>query len=583
MTRFSAKFNQAVVAVAVMVTALVGASLYAERNVPANLLPHGVCFTWLPSLLWLHVISDALIGLAYLLIPISLLYFVSRREDLPFNWVFLLFGLFIVSCGATHVVGIWTIWNPDYWFAGAIKAITAASSVLTAIVLFPLIPKALAIPTTDQLRRANDQLEREVAMRKAIEEELRVAHVQLEQRVAERTQELAQARSTAERLRTEAEEANRMKDRFLAKVTHELRTPLQATLSWTGVLASQVDQRTPAHTTASRIAHNVASQARLIDDLLDISRILSGKLKLDLQTVPAIDVVERAVAVIRPQAEKAGVAIDVETALEGVELTTDPGRLEQVIWNLLGNAVQASERGQRVRLNARRQDGSLVLVVEDQGCGIAPSDLPTLFEPFRQARPAGKHSGLGLGLAIARSIVALFGGTLTAYSKGLQQGAAFKVEMPTVLGGEVRAPMATISDREWAALSTKTVLYVEDNDEIADAVAAALRPKVARLDVAYSAVDALSLAKRSQYDILICDLYLGPQHSGHDLLRLLRRDFGFAAPAVALSAFGSEEERRLSNDAGFVRHLTKPVGATDLARAILDVTGAKQSARASAA
>jgi signal transduction histidine kinase/CheY-like chemotaxis protein len=571
MTPVRLQFNHVAMAVALMVTVIVGASLWAERSIPAGLLPHGVCFTWLPALLWLHVISDALIGLAYLSIPVSLLYLVTSRRDLPFNWMFLLFGLFIVSCGFTHLVGIWTIWHPDYWFAGSLKAMTAAVSVFTAVALLPLVPKALALPTTAQLRRANERLEREAATRLAVEEELRQARALLERRVADRTQELALARATAEQLRAEAEHANSMKDKFLAKVSHELRTPLQATLSWAGVLASQVAKDSPAHTAATRIEHNVAAQARLIDDLLDISRILSGKLKLDLQSVQVREVVERAVTVVGPLAQKAGVTIDADIALDDVEATTDPGRLEQVLWNLLSNAVHASSAGQRVRLVAHARGGRLMLRVQDEGRGIEPAAVATLFEPFRQANVSNTHRGLGLGLAITRSIVGLFGGTVVAHSDGPDRGATFSVDMPLVAGLPVHDRAPALSAQEVAALLRINVLYVEDNQEIADAVVADLQGWVGRVDVAYTYADAVTKAAECAYDVLVSDLNLGARQTGYDLLRELRSQHRFVAPAVAVSAFGSDEDLRRSREAGFRVHLTKPFSAADLAQAIARV------------
>lgn len=571
-------FNHVALAAAATVAAIIGASFWAERSAPAGLLPHGVCFTWLPALLWLHVISDALIALAYFSIPVSLLYLVRRRPDLPFNWVFLLFGLFIVSCGLTHLVGIWTIWTPDYWMSGALKAITAAASVLTAIALLPLLPRVLALPTTEQLRTANERLEREVATRKAVEDELRQAHVLLERRVAERTRELAQARAAAERLRSDAEDANRMKDRFLAKVSHELRTPLQATLSWSAVLAAQVAPDSRAATAAARIAHNVSAQARLIDDLLDISRILSGKLNLVLQRVAVREVVERAVAVVRPQADKAAVAIDVQLRVGDLEVMTDPGRLEQVLWNLLSNAVHASSDGQRVRLLADAKDGRLSLQVEDEGRGIEAADLPTLFEPFRQGDVANRHRGLGLGLAITRSIVSLFGGSISAVSDGPGRGARFSVDIPFTPDAAAREPAEALSDEGVAALSQARVLYVEDNADIAEAVAASLRGSVAQVDVAYSFDEALAKARSFPYDALVSDLNLGTGPSGHDLLQRLR-SLGFLGPALALSAFGAEEDRRLSREAGFIDHLTKPLSAARLAHALAHVLAARASRR----
>jgi len=369
-----------------------------------------------------------------------------------------------------------------------------------------------------------------------------------------------------------------MKDKFLAKVSHELRTPLQATLSWTGVLASQVAKESPAYTAATRIAHNVVAQARLIDDLLDISRILSGKLKLDLQRVKVRDVFERAVAVVRPQAEQASVEPEADLTLDDVEATTDPGRLEQVVWNLLRNAVQASTAGQRVCLVAHARNGHLVLRVEDRGRGIELDALRTLFEPFRQANVANPHRGLGLGLAITRSIVALLGGEVVAHSDGPGRGATFTVNLPLVAGAAGSEQAASPSAQEVDALSQLSVLYVEDNAEIADAVAANMRDSVGRLDVAYTYGDALAKASLFDYDVLVSDLNLGPAETGFDLLRALRGRHRFTAPAIALSAFGSEEDIRRSREAGFVAHLTKPASAAVLGQAIARVVLAGRQA-----
>jgi signal transduction histidine kinase/ActR/RegA family two-component response regulator len=560
--------GQAALAAAVIVTVLVGASLWAERNIPAGLLPHGVCFTWLPSLVWLHVLSDATIGLAYLSIPITLVYLVRKRRDLPFHWMFLLFGIFIVSCGATHWVGIWTVWNPDYWFAGSVKAITAAASLLTAAALIPLVPKVLTLPTTEDLRLANDRLQREVAQRRAAEEELRQIHLRLEERIEERTRELVQARTAAEALRAEADEANRMKDNFLAKVSHELRTPLQAMLSWTNVLAANVGERTPAKTAADRIAHNLTAQARLIDDLLDVSRILSGKLKLELAPVDPRALIQQALAVVRPQAEKAGVEIDVDVDVGGVTMTTDGARLEQVLWNLLANAIQASDAGQRVRLTARVLGDRMRLQVIDTGRGIARDDLASIFEPFRQANLANAHRGLGLGLAIARSIVGLVGGTIHAMSEGPGHGATFTVDLPLVAGKPLDHQDArALSDEDRRALAPLRVLYVEDNAELADAVAASLQSWVQAVDVAYDYASAIDRIDGERYDVIVCDINLGERRNGADLLREVRQRQP-SLPAVALSAFGAEEDRAISKAAGFAIHLVKPVSAVMLASTI---------------
>jgi PAS domain-containing protein len=170
--------------------AILAASVVAQKSLGAGFMPHGYCFTWIPGLLWLNVISDALIALAYLSIPLTLAYFVRHRPDLPFSWVFMLFSVFIIACGTTHALDIWTVWNADYWLAGGVKAITAAASVPTAAALVWLVPKALAIPSVRQLQDANEALRREVAARKIAEERLEASKAELRKLVSERTAEL---------------------------------------------------------------------------------------------------------------------------------------------------------------------------------------------------------------------------------------------------------------------------------------------------------------------------------------------------------------------------------------------------------
>ncbi len=301
----------------------------ASYRTPGSMLPHGYCFTWNPALLWTHVVSDSAIGVAYLTIPVTLLHLVRRRADMPFNWMVVLFATFIVSCGATHWIHVWTIWNPDYWLSGVVKVITAVASLLTAAALIYLVPRVLAIPTSSELRAAKEALELEVRQRRAVEDELRVERAALEKRVLLRTEELERATAEAHDAKLAAEQASLQKDRFLAKVSHELRTPLQSMLSWSQVLRHAGTDHERAARAADRIGHNVRLQARLIDDLLDISRILTGKLHLDYQHAEAVEVVERAAAMVRISAQEKGVIIDVVHQLDGAtKVWTDAARLE---------------------------------------------------------------------------------------------------------------------------------------------------------------------------------------------------------------------------------------------------------------
>ena len=550
-----------------------GAALVAvttERGAPGSLLPHGYCFTWNPSLLWTHVLSDSLIGLSYVSIPVTLLHLVRKRTDLPFNWIVVLFAIFIVSCGATHWIEVWTVWHPDYWLSATVKLVTAFASVLTSIALVGLVPRILAIPTVAQLTAARDALATEVATRRQVEDELRRERAALEERVRERTDELARATATAEAAHAAADEANKLKDHFLAKVSHELRTPLQSTLSWAQVIkvAGAGDAERTAQATA-HIVHNVRSQARLLEDLLDISRILSGKLRLELQLADAAQVIEKAIGVVRSAA--AGSAVTIDAAGDGstAVIRTDPVRLEQIVWNLINNAVQASPDGAKVQVRWQVDAVRLRVEVRDWGRGIEPRDLPHVFEPFRQGT-GGSQRGLGLGLAIARSIVELFGGSLQATSEGLQRGATFTLELPVVAvdvdGAD--ADEVALDAGERAALAGLCVVYVEDEPEIGEAGRIMLASFGIRVDLCPTYADAARRIAAGDFDVLLSDLALDGGHRADELLDVLDRSSAAAAPALVLSAHGSHHDRAASARNGFARHLVKPADWNEVARAI---------------
>ncbi len=555
--------------------ALVLILLAGQRNLPGNLLPHGYCFTWNPALLWTHVTSDTLIGLAYVSIPLTLVHLVRKRGDLPFNWIILLFATFIVSCGATHWIEVWTVWNPDYWLSGAVKVITATASVLTAGALVYLVPGILAIPTVAQLTSAKDALEAEVRQRRAVEEELRRERAELERRVAERTQQLARATASAEAAHATAEQANRQKDSFLAKVSHELRTPLQSTLSWAEVLSHVGVDQARARLAAERIIHNVNSQARLIDDLLDISRILSGKLHLDLTETDAVAVIERAIDVVRVAAKARRIEVQFVSGAAEIRMLTDPARLEQVVWNLLSNAVQSTPGGGTVRLAAAADDAALRIEVEDWGHGIAADELPRIFEPFRQGgHHDNSHRGLGLGLAITRSIVDLFGGELHAHSDGPGRGARFLVRLP-MRRDDMKPPPAIASAAgsvdDSAPLRGLRVLFVEDDRDIADSGMLLLGDLGAQAELCLTFDEACRRLVEASFDVLLSDLNLDHGRTGIELLHALRRlPHGRDVPAVILSAYGTEDDRAATRAAGFVVHLVKPMTAAAVARALLD-------------
>lgn len=563
-------------AVLLLACAAVLAMLAPQQGAPGSWLPHGYCFTWNPTLLWTHVASDALIGAAYVSIPLTLLHLVRKRTDLPFNWIFVLFAVFILSCGATHWIEVWTVWNPDYWLSASVKVVTAGASVLTAAALVGLAPRILAIPTVAQLSEAKAALETEVQQRRLAEEALRAERAQLEHRVLERTEALAEATRSAAAARAAADEANQLKDRFLAKVSHELRTPLQSTLTWAQLLHRNPGDSARALQASDRIMHNVRTQARLIDDLLDISRILSGKLSLDIQPADAAQVIQKAADVVASATAARGIGIELKGATDPVVLDTDAVRLEQVAWNLINNAVQATPDGGRVQATISVQPDALLLEVQDWGRGIDPAELPFIFEPFHQAPGTrNAHRGLGLGLAITRSIVELFGGQLTASSPGLGQGATFTMQLPRAPSeGAKGTDEAHLSAEERRRLSGLRVLYVEDEPDIAEGGRLMLSSLGAQVTVALSFDEARQHIGQGGFDVFLSDLNLGGGRTALELIPLLPRSAqGRALPAIVLSAYGTQEDVEASMQAGFAVHLVKPAQAEDVARAVLAALG----------
>jgi signal transduction histidine kinase len=373
----------------------------------------------------------------------------------------------------------------------------------------------------------------------------------------------------------EAREANRLKDEFLATVSHELRTPLSALLSWTWILRRGGLDASSSSRALEAIERNAKSQARIIDDLLDVSRIVTGRLRLTMVPVVLPGVVEGAV-------ESAGAAaaakqIQLVTRCEpGVDrIRGDADRLQQVIWNLLWNAIKFTPEGGRVEVAVAQVGSEVVVSVTDTGRGIPAAFLPHVFEPFRQAdpTPARIAGGLGLGLAIVRQIVELHGGRVEADSPGEGQGATFLARFPSLRAVEPsadEAPTPTPAGPDPAAAIEDVrglrVLVVEDDVDTREAIAFLLGSAGAVVETAASVPEALEAARARPPDILVCDIGL-PGEDGYALVRRLRAE-GRTTPAVALTAFarGADRERALA--VGFQGHLAKPVDPGDLFRTL---------------
>ncbi|HEX4461547.1 MAG TPA: ATP-binding protein, partial [Polyangia bacterium] len=397
---------------------------------------------------------------------------------------------------------------------------------------------------------------------------------QLEQQAAE-LRDTAVAREREQAARESAESANAMKDEFLAVVSHELRTPLNAILGWAEMLASGKLGSDRVEAAAETIARNARVQARLVEDLLDVSRIIAGKMTVTCAPIDLGAVARRAADTVSPAADDRGVTIEVIVEPGDLEIMGDGARLQQVAWNLLSNAVKFSPAGGRVVMKLSRAGDRVALEVVDRGIGITPEFLPHVFERFRQAEYGGsrQHGGLGLGLAIAQRIVELHGGTIVATSEGLDRGARFVVTLPGRTHSSVSPRTALAAERsatgQFAAIRMPAprldglrVLFVDDEADARELTAHVLGDAGADVRVAGSASEALALLERERFDALVSDIGM-PGEDGYSLMRKIVAG-PWQLPAIALSAFTSAQDREQALDAGFNTHLPKPLDAWSL-------------------
>jgi PAS domain S-box-containing protein len=568
---------------------------------------------------------------------------------------------------------IWTLWQPQYWLSGGVKVVTAVASVATALLLPPLVPRALALVRAAQLSeqhasaiRASEArfrallesapdaiiiagrdggivlvnaqalalfgYSREELLGRPVElllpERLHGAHMGHRERfhddprtrpmglglslVARRKdgaefpaeislspletpdgllvttviRDVTERRRAEEQrielireqtARAEAEAANRMKDQFLATLSHELRTPLNAVYGWARMLRDgQLDTEAAARAVAV-IERNAKIQSQMIDDLLDVSRIITGKMRLDVRPVDPRAFVEAAIDAVRPAADAKEIRL--HTVLDPLAgpITGDPERLQQVVWNLLANAVRFTPKHGRIQVTVRRVNSHVDIVVGDTGEGIDPATLPFIFERFRQG--AGReHGGLGIGLALVRHLVELHGGEVKAASDGPGTGATFTVRLPVTIARlepEAAHPAASTFRTDASALRGLRVLAVDDDRDSLELLRSVLDVQGALVTTAGSSTEALERLAEGSFDVLLSDIEM-PGADGIELLRAVRaRDSArsLRLPAVAITAYGRVEDRIRILSAGFNSHLTKPVDPSELTAVVLSVTG----------
>jgi PAS domain S-box-containing protein len=384
--------------------------------------------------------------------------------------------------------------------------------------------------------------------------------------------------------RASAEESNRLKDEFLATVSHELRTPLTAILGWsrmleTGTLASDMADRA-----IETISRNARSQAQIIDDILDVSRIITGKLYLELHPVEIAPVLEAAVNVVRPTAEAKGIQIEVDFEPEPAAVHGDANRLQQVFWNLLSNAVKFTPASGKVFVHLKHVNSEVEITVGDTGQGISSDFLPYVFDRFRQADSTStrQHGGLGLGLAIARHLVEIHGGSVSASSAGNGRGALFTVKLPLVGSIPETAEIAPAMKLEEEAanlgrlksqqlLAGLHVLLVDDDQDTLDLLSAALTQRSAKVTAVSSAAAAFESIKSFRPDVLISDIAM-PAEDGYSLIeRVLALDIVPEIPAIAITAYAKQEDRERALAAGYQRYLSKPVELGEFISAVAEL------------
>lgn len=541
---------------------------WAQHTFGQGFMPHGYCISWIPALLWLHVISDSLIALAYLSIPVTLLYFVRRRPDLPFGPMYLLFGAFIVACGGTHLLDVWTLWHADYWLSGGVKALTAAVSVCTALSLVIGMPRALTIPSVQQLEQAKAALEEEVHARRQVEAELRQAQAELEARVAQRTAALAEATALLDGLfdavpagiavfddadryvrvnpalgringAPVAAHAGRTVAEMLPALAPQVAAQLaQVRASGRPLLGLEVVGTAAGPATGSQAAPSPGMQAAPSHYAVSYFPVPGPAGALHVGAI-CEDITQRRLA----EAERVRLLQDAQEAnrLKGEFVAHASHELRTPLQAMLSwvallksgrlNAAAAARAFERLEHNVRLQSRMISELLD-----------------------AARDSGTGMA----------------------ERAAAAPAD--AVAADAAAGPSSTPAQAASAEpLRDLRILYVEDEPDVAEATAQALGALGAQVALAPAPQEAAALLRTGRFDVLVSDLRLADGATGFDVLRQVRQLDG-QLPAIALSAYGSETDLAATRAAGFARHLVKPVDAATLAEAVLALVPAGRRA-----
>ncbi len=488
-------------------------------------MPHGYSYHWNPGLVWLHVISDLLITLAYVSIPITLVHFVRKRRDLPFDWMFLCFGVFIMACGATHAMEVWNLWHGAYWLAGVLKAITAFASVPTAVLLLQLVPKALALPSPEDARKANKALVR---------------------------------------AKEEAERASRFKDQFLSTMSHELRTPLNSVLGFSALLAEErygtLNERQARY--VSHIHNGGQHLLNLINDILDLSKIEAGRLELAIENVLVPTAFAEVTSTLRSLVEKKSQTLS-QFAATGLAIRADSTRFKQVLMNLVGNAIKFSPAGGRIELVAHKTDGQVRVEVRDTGPGIPPQEQKRIFDAFYRFSQSGEATeGTGLGLAITQRLVELQGGQLGLQSQP-GQGSCFFFALPAATA--LRQASPRISEAGAKSEEPPRVLVIEDDPVAGQLIQTHLTASGYEVVLCNQPDRAAEIVAELQPDAITLDLLMKPANGWEVLLQLKNDARTASVPIIVVTIV---DQPGMGAALGADEYLVKPVERSALLAAV---------------
>jgi signal transduction histidine kinase len=514
--------------------------------------PHGYCLLWQPALIWTHVVSDALIAAAYFSIPIALITFVRRRPDIEFGGMFWLFAVFILSCGLTHVMGIWNLWHGNYAIEATIKAITAAASVPTAILLRPLLPKALAIPSPSMLQRKNDDLALALQERDGLLDQLRG--------------EIA-GRERAEAALVQSKKIEAV-GQLTGGIAHDFNNLLQAVSGNLELIAMAPDNCEKVERWAANAKAAVERGARLTGQLLTFSR----QQRLELQSIDVAELLEGMRELAR---NSVGPRVDIEIVADAglCAVSADPTQLELAVLNLAINARDAMPKGGRLTVHAQMRrlsdQDAVAITVTDTGTGMAPDVLERALEPFFTTKGPGQ--GTGLGLSMAYGVAQQAGGELVLQSRE-GEGTVVTMLIPCREPGEAPASPAAAAagpaEAPTAFDGPASILLVDDDHEVRNTVADMLTGAGLRVRQAHSGDEALRLLEQGDTDLMLLDFAM-PGMNGAELAAAASRLYP-ALKMLFLTGFSDSEAIDRAVD-GQVQVLKKPVSAETLTAAIADL------------